>query len=44
MKKLRFFGHNYDGEIVDQGINGKLTEVLIFCNRISKFTICKKDY
>ena len=27
MKKLRFFGHNYDGEIVDQGINGKLTEV-----------------
>ena len=27
MKKLRFFGHNDEGEIVDQGINGKLTEV-----------------
>jgi len=27
MKKLRFFGHNDSGDIVDYGINGKLTEV-----------------
>ncbi|MDC1145876.1 DegT/DnrJ/EryC1/StrS family aminotransferase [Candidatus Marinimicrobia bacterium] len=27
MKKLRFFGHDNNGQIVDKGINGKLTEV-----------------